>query len=204
MKNQTLGQIDTKLTEFSKRWVVGLTVVKGIVNVKGRLETHKSWDTTRNNYTLGKFGRSGWFGAYNTGRSHTDEIKMHKLNLLKIEQSQFVELIVPSTALADSLKEKQRVACIFSADRSRLYYVANHDTGIALGFIPNWNGLQIGTFIGYGIASIAIFSAFSSPQSFVIALFVALGFGAIGRIAQLALKRSKEVWTQALGMVQTP
>ena len=204
MKTPNLTQIDSKLISYSKRWVVGLTVVKGLVSHKGRLEVHKSWDTTRNNYTLGKLGRSGWFGAYNTGRSHTDEIKIHKLNLLKIAESQFLELIVPSTALADALQLGNRVACIFSVDRSRLYYVVNHDTGISVGFVPSWAGLQISTIIFYGIASISAFSAFSSPQSFVIGISIALLCAAIGRIAQLALKRSREVWVQALSLVQTP
>lgn len=204
MKNLNLNQIDTKLLGYSKRWVVGLTVVKGLVAHKGRLEVHKSWDTTRNNYTLGKLGRSGWFGAYNTGRSHTDEVKIHKLNLLKIAESQFLELIVPSTALADALQMGQRVACIFSADRSRLYYVVNHDTTISVGFIPNWSGLQIASFAAYAISVISLFSAFSSAQAFFFGISVSLLSAAIGRIAQLALKRSREVWTQALGLVQTP
>jgi hypothetical protein len=204
MRSPNTIKLDTQLRNYAKRWVVALTVVKGTVNLKGRLETHKSWDTTKNNYTLGKFGASGWFGAYTRGNSHTDEVKLHKLNLLKIADSQFLELIVPSTALADSLKENQRVACIFSADRSRLYYVVNHDTQISVGFLPNWGGLHLGMIICYGIAGISFFTMFSSPQSAFFGFLIGGSLTLMGRIAQLALFRSKEIWAQALTLVQTP
>jgi len=193
--------LNGSLSNFARRFVVGLTIVRGNVEVLGRLERSRSWHTDNRSRTLGKYWQNGVFVAGNRGSSDTQEIISHHINLLKIDRINMPDVIVFTSAIYDALKPQDRVACIFSHDKSTLHYVNNFSNGVAVGYQPNWNTLNnykwiclvAGMLLGY--FSVSGFSLIGIVLS-AVALTSAWVF-------HLALMRSKEIWEIALKNIQT-
>jgi hypothetical protein len=210
MVAQKFADLDKNLTGYSKRFVVGLTVVRGTVDRLGTLEQTSTYATESQRNTFGKQWDSGFFAAHSRGRSITNEIVTKTISLLKIDTSVMTDLLIPGTGVYETLTQGSRVGCILSADKRRLYLVVNHSEQISFGVQPDWSGLNTAKFLFFGLAGIATWMSVSSLLSgrltsgTLIGFAVAAGGLAAGRIAHLALLRSQEIWQRALEMVGQP
>lgn len=202
------SEIDKKLEAFAKSRVHRLTVLRGSLDRLGRLEKSRSWHTDYRSGTLGKINNSGWFGAGTRGSSDRQEIIQHTINLMQIGPNFLTDVNIFSTAVFDTMREGVNVACIFSGDKKICYYVSNFTDGISFGVQPDWTRLAISKWISGGVGVIAITVSTGSIASFSIGTFFAFGIGALGLLAargyHLALKRSYEIWQQAIQLVSTP
>ena len=203
-----LADLDKKLESFSKARVHRLTVLRGSLDRLGRLEKSRSWHTDYRSGTLGKMNRSGWFAAGTRGSSDRQEIIQHSINLLQIGPNFLTDVNVFSTAVFDTMREGVSVACIFSGDKKSCYYVNNFTDGISFGIQPDWSNLALKKWIWgvVGVVSLAI--TLSSIASLSSGTIFGLALGACGlllfRAYDLSLKRSQEIWIQALNLVSTP
>lgn len=200
-------EVDNKLSGISKRYVVGLTVVRGQVEILGRMEGHRSWHTDHRSGTAGKLFQNGWFLAGTRGSSDTAENISYTINLVKVGEVSIRETAIPSSSLYDSLAVGDSIACILSSDKSRMFAVNNFSNGTNLAWQPNWGGLATGRLlfgVVSGIGALCLVRSFSSASGFILSL-AAVAVGVVGfRIAYLALRRSQEIWLQALGMIAKP
>jgi hypothetical protein len=203
-----MADVDKKLESFSKARVLRLTVLRGSLDRLGRLEESRSWHTDYRSGTLGKFNQSGWFGAGTRGSSDRQEIVQHTINLIQIGPNLLADVNIFSTAVYDTMREGVNVACIFSGDKKICYYVSNFTDGISFGIQPNWGRLNMTKWICAIIGGIAIATSLKSLLSLNAGGLIGLGIGAVGmlgfRVYDLALKRSQEIWIQALQLVSTP
>ena len=200
--SNTLNSANGKLNDISKRFVLGLSVVRGTVEAIGRLEKNRSWHTDYRSGTAGKFFNSGFFLAGTRGSSDRQEIINHSINLLKIGPTTTSNVMVGSSAIYDAMKQGNKVACIFDVNKSQLFYMNNFTTGTSLGFQPNWSRLNMYKWL---CAIIGGFCLYFSLSSFSI-LGIAFGVLCIAgfQIFNLALKRSIEIWGIALQQIQRP
>ncbi len=203
-----LTDIDKKLEAFSKSQVHGLAVLRGNLDRLGRLEKSKSWHTDYRSGTVGKINNSGWFGAGTRGSSDRQEIIQHKINLLQIGPNFLTDVNIFSTAVFDTMREGVSVACIFSGDKQTCYYVSNFTDGISFGVQPDWSRLAMKKWVSGVIGGIALATSIGSIASFSAGIFIGIGIGALGllgfRAFDVALKRSQEIWLQAIQLVSTP
>lgn len=203
-----LAEIDKKLEAFSKSRVHRLTVLRGSLDRLGRLEKSRSWHTDYRSGTLGKVNDSGWFGAGTRGSSDRQEIIQHTINLMQIGPNFLTDVNIFSTAVFDTMREGVNVACIFSGDKQVCYYVSNFTDGISFGVQPDWSRLAMSKWIAGAIGVIAIMTSFGSITSLSVGTLIGLGIGVLALLAargyDLALKRSHEIWQQAIQLVSTP
>jgi len=208
--SQKLADFDNGLQGFSKRFVIGLTVIRGTVNKLGTLEQTSRYETDSRRNTFGKQWDSGFFAAHSRGRSVTNEIVNKTISLLKIGDSVMTDLMIPGTGVYETLSPGSNVGCILSADKGQLYIVVNHTEQISFGVQPDWSGLSMARFIFYAIAGVASWASIGQLMSgnlsvgILLGLGVAAAGGAAARVAHLALVRSREVWQKALALVGQP
>ena len=203
-----LADIDKKLEAFSKSRVHRLTVLRGSLDRLGRLEKSRSWHTDYRSGTLGKVNQSGWFGAGTRGSSDRQEIIQHTINLMQIGPNFLTDVNIFSTAVFDTMREGVNVACIFSGDKQVCYYVSNFTDSISFGVQPDWRRLNMTKWICGFVGGVAITTSIGSVLSLNAGGLFGLGIGVIGllgfRAYDLALKRSQEIWIQAIQLVSTP
>jgi len=201
-------EVDKKLEAFSKSRVHRLTVLRGSLDRLGRLEKSRSWHTDYRSGTLGKVNSSGWFGAGTRGSSDRQEIVQHTINLMQIGPNFLTDVNIFSTAVFDTMREGVNVACVFSGDKQICYYVSNFTDGISFGVQPDWSRLALSKWISGAVGVIAIMVSFGSIASLSVGTLFGFGIGALGLLGSrgyhLALKRSHEIWQQAIKMVSTP
>lgn len=197
--NSQLDTVNSKLNGFSKRFVVGLTIVHGEVERLGRLEQSRSWHTDSRSVGGGKLFNSGFFLGGSRGSSDTQETILHSINLVKIGPTTATDVIIGSSAIYDALEERARVACIFSYDKRLLYVVQNKSNGIQIGMQPHWGHLSMYKWISWIVGGFFLYSAVTSFS--IISLAIGLAGLALGRVFQLALKRSQEIWGMALNQI---
>jgi len=210
MATQKFTDLDKNLMDYSKRYVVGLTIVRGSVERLGTLEQTSTYATESQRNTFGKQWDSGFFAAHSRGRSVTNEIVTKTISLLKIDTSVMTDLLIPGTGVYETLTQGSRVGCILSADKRQLYLVVNHSEQISFGVRPDWSGLNTARMLFFGVAGIASWMSVSSLLSgrfttgSLIGAAIAVAGVAAGRVAHLALLRSQEVWQKALELVGQP
>jgi hypothetical protein len=210
MVTQKFADLDKNLTDYSKRFVVGLTIVRGTVERLGTLEQTSTYATESRRNTFGKQWDSGFFAAHSRGRSITNEIVTKTISLLKIDTSVMTDLLIPGTGVYETLTQGSRVGCILSADKRQLYLVVNHSEQISFGVQPDWSGLNTARMLCFGVAGVASWMSVSALLSGklssgnLIGVAIAVAGLTAGRIAHLALIRSQEIWQKALELVGKP
>jgi len=205
--NGLISEVDLRLTPASERLVQHFTVARGEVRQRGTLEIARSWHTDSNRGTLGKQFPSGWFGSYARGSADTTESSARSISILRIGNTTFMDLQIPSTAFYETLTDGSVVGCVLNAERTRLLYVVNQSTGVSLGLLPARGPADI--LKRWGLILAAVLSIWGlmlisrSSMGGVVRVAIAVIAAAAARIGAIASFRSREIFEQAVGMAQT-
>jgi len=201
-----MSTFDGQLAPFAERFVAHFAVARGVIAQRGTLERSRQWHTNSRRGTLGKSFGGGFFGAYSLGSADTTEQITHTISLLQVGPNTLTDVQVPSAAYHQIATQGSKIGMVLSLDRRRMYFVANHSTGASAGQLPSWGLAGVLKVGGWIVAVLFGLIGLGSLGSVGGAAFIALAIASVAaaRVGSIAVRRSREVFDQAVQLAITP
>ena len=130
------GFADKYLGPLTGLFTQNFSVVSGVLEKIGRMETETTIKTNTSTGVVGRAGSNGGLGAVASSNSTTKAEVTRSINLLKIGNTTLTDVQIPSSAFFDAVDFGDELKTIFSADHKNLYFIYDAKDGSSIGGKP--------------------------------------------------------------------